>query len=81
MPVFAFCVLYFGIQTARTSLFYNSFPLLSQLSIITRDVLGSSDIQYAFCRIGVLIEVNCETDFVARGDVFKELCTDLAMQV
>ncbi|GER41295.1 elongation factor Ts [Striga asiatica] len=32
-------------------------------------------------RIGVLIEVNCETDFVARGDIFKELIEDLAMQV
>lgn len=31
-------------------------------------------------RIGVLIEVNCETDFVARGDIFKELVEDLAMQ-
>eukprot|EP00667_Euglena_gracilis_P005829 EG_transcript_5873 len=32
-------------------------------------------------RIGVLIEVNCETDFVARGEVFKNLVKDLAMQV
>ncbi|CAA2980501.1 Mitochondrial translation elongation factor EF-Tsmt, catalyzes nucleotide exchange on EF-Tumt [Olea europaea subsp. europaea] len=32
-------------------------------------------------RIGILIEVNCETDFVARGDIFKELVEDLAMQV
>ncbi|KAF5177640.1 Elongation factor ts [Thalictrum thalictroides] len=32
-------------------------------------------------RIGVLIEVNCETDFVSRGDIFKELVDDLAMQV
>eukprot|EP00850_Spirogloea_muscicola_P017265 SM000146S00985 [mRNA] locus=s146:233825:240070:- [translate_table: standard] len=32
-------------------------------------------------RIGVLIEVNCETDFVARGDAFKELVEDLGMQV
>jgi len=32
-------------------------------------------------RIGVLIEVNCETDFVARTDDFKVLCKDLAMQV
>jgi elongation factor Ts len=31
-------------------------------------------------RIGVLIEVNCETDFVARTDDFKVLCKDLAMQ-
>ncbi|CAN6334303.1 unnamed protein product [Urochloa humidicola] len=32
-------------------------------------------------RIGVLIEVNCETDFVSRGGIFKELVDDLAMQV
>ena len=32
-------------------------------------------------RIGVLIEVNCETDFVARTDDFRVLCRDLAMQV
>lgn len=32
-------------------------------------------------RIGVLVEVNCETDFVSRGEIFKELVGDLAMQV
>lgn len=32
-------------------------------------------------RIGVLIEVNCETDFVAKTDDFKQLVRDLAMQV
>ena len=32
-------------------------------------------------KIGVLIEVNCETDFVARSDAFKELVHNIAMQV
>ena len=32
-------------------------------------------------RIGVLLELNCETDFVARTDEFRELAHDLAMQV
>jgi len=32
-------------------------------------------------RIGALVEVNCETDFVARTPDFKELAHDLAMQV
>lgn len=32
-------------------------------------------------RIGVLLEVNCETDFVGRSENFKELVDDLAMQV
>ena len=32
-------------------------------------------------RVGVLIEVNSETDFVARNDEFQKLVRDLAMQV
>ena len=32
-------------------------------------------------RVGVLIEVNCETDFVARTDEFQKLVKDLAVQV
>jgi len=32
-------------------------------------------------KIGVLIEVNCETDFVARTDEFQKLVRELAMQV
>jgi elongation factor Ts len=32
-------------------------------------------------RVGVLIEVNCETDFVARTDDFQRLVRDLAIQV
>ncbi len=32
-------------------------------------------------KIGVLIEVNCETDFVARTEPFQQLVRDLAMQV
>ncbi|MYE89676.1 translation elongation factor Ts [Candidatus Poribacteria bacterium] len=32
-------------------------------------------------RIGVLVEVNCETDFVARTEQFQELTKEIAMQV
>jgi len=32
-------------------------------------------------RIGVLVEVNCETDFVARTDDFKQLVKDIAMHI
>ena len=32
-------------------------------------------------RIGVLLELNCETDFVARTEDFKELAHNLAMQI
>ena len=32
-------------------------------------------------RIGVIVELNCETDFVARTDNFKSLAHELAMQI
>lgn len=32
-------------------------------------------------KIGVLVEVNCETDFVAKTDIFRELVKDIAMQI
>jgi len=32
-------------------------------------------------RIGVLVEVNCETDFVAKTDSFREFVRDIAMQI
>lgn len=32
-------------------------------------------------RIGVMVEVNCETDFVARGDIFAGLVKDVAMHI
>ncbi len=32
-------------------------------------------------RVGVLLEINCETDFVARTDTFSELASEIAMQI
>lgn len=32
-------------------------------------------------KVGVLLEVNCETDFVARGEEFQQLVKDIAMHV
>jgi len=32
-------------------------------------------------KIGVLVELNCETDFVAKNDAFKALARDIAMQI
>lgn len=32
-------------------------------------------------RVGVLLEVNCETDFVANGDMFRTLVHDIALQI
>jgi elongation factor Ts len=36
---------------------------------------------HAGAKLGVMIEINCESDFVARTDAFQELVKDLAMQV
>lgn len=47
---------------------------------VTKDGLVEAYI-HAGGKIGVLIEVNCETDFVAKTDDFKYLCRELAMQV
>ena len=32
-------------------------------------------------KIGVLVEINCETDFVAKTDAFQEICHDVALQI
>lgn len=32
-------------------------------------------------RVGVLVEVRCETDFVARNEEFEKLCKELALQI
>ena len=45
-----------------------------------RDGMVSSYI-HAGSKLGVLIEINCETDFVARTEQFQELVKGLAMQV
>ncbi|MBI1940556.1 MAG: translation elongation factor Ts [Acidobacteria bacterium] len=47
--------------------------------LANQGVIGSY--VHAGGRIGVLIEVNCETDFVARNEEFQQLAHDLAMQI
>ena len=32
-------------------------------------------------RVGVMVEINCETDFVARGDAFRKLAHEIALQI
>lgn len=46
----------------------------------TREGLISSYI-HAGSKIGVLVEVNCETDFVARNDEFQSLVKNVALQI
>ncbi len=46
----------------------------------TREGVISSYI-HAGSKIGVLVEINCETDFVARNDEFQALVKDIALQI
>jgi elongation factor Ts len=47
---------------------------------VAREGIVSSYIHHG-SRLGVLVELNCETDFVARTDDFQQLARDIAMQV
>jgi elongation factor Ts len=47
---------------------------------VAREGIVTSYIHHG-ARLGVLLELNCETDFVARTDAFQALARDLAMQV
>lgn len=49
------------------------------LRVAAEGVIGSYI--HAGSRLGVLVELNCETDFVARGEQFQQLVRDVAMQV
>ncbi len=62
---------------------------LRKAGIAKAEKKGSRDVKegivYSYIhhggRLGVLIEVNCETDFVAKTDGFKELVHNIAMQI
>ncbi len=49
------------------------------------DKIAAEGLVYSYIhaggKIGVLVEVNCETDFVAKTDSFKALCNDIAMHI
>src|ERR687896_1454609 len=47
---------------------------------VAREGIVTSYIHHG-SRLGVLLELNCETDFVARTDEFQQLARELAMQV
>ena len=66
-----------------------ALQILKQRSLVTvekkRNRSASQGLIEAYVhtggRMGAMVEVNCETDFVARTDEFKELAHHLAMQV
>jgi len=50
-----------------------------------KDKIATEGLVYAYIhtngRIGVLVEINCQTDFVARTEEFKQFCKDITMQI
>ena len=58
----------------------NLFIAQKKAERITREGIIDAYI-HAGGRIGAMVELNCETDFVARTDGFKELAHNIAMQV
>ena len=51
----------------------NCLALVTACTLLKHVRLLLKSVVCRTCRLGVLIEVNCETDFVARGPNFKEL--------
>jgi elongation factor Ts len=49
----------------------------------TREVKEGQIISYIHAggKLGVLLEVNCESDFVAKNEIFQAFCRDIAMQI
>ena len=66
------------------SLYYSVYVYVTIAFILRfrhqRQTRSPASIDGCTRRLGVLVEVNCETDFVARGPEFKELVADIAMQ-
>jgi len=52
----------------------------SKIGRVTKEGIITSYI-HAGSKLGVLVEINCETDFVARTDDFRSFAKDIAMQV
>lgn len=69
--------------------FENAFILLREKGFVTAEKKNErctrqgviASYIHTGARIGALVELNCETDFVARKIEFKNLATDLAMQI
>ena len=84
-----------GVMDCRNALiktegnFEKAHELLKEQSVYkvqkrsTRIVLQGAVTAYIHAggKIGALVELNCETDFVARTDAFRELAHDIAMQI
>jgi hypothetical protein len=95
LDLIAASALYHSASSTRAFCCGDPFALLPSLQFLRKKGLASADKKssrvaaegnvwsyiHAGSRLGVLVEINCETDFVARGEKFQELVNDMAMQV
>jgi elongation factor Ts len=84
-----------GVLEAKRVLDENNGDLQKALSILKARGMAKADKKaeraalegvvecyvHAGGKVGVMVEVNCETDFVARNEVFKQLAHDVALQI
>ena len=83
-----------GMQDAATALMEASGDMEKAISLLRKKGVvkaakkseriasqGLVDVYVHGGRVGVLVEVNCETDFVAKTDDFKSLVHDVALQI
>jgi elongation factor Ts len=84
-----------GVLEAKRVLDENNGDLQKALNILKARGLAKADKKaeraaleglvecyvHAGGKVGVMVEVNCETDFVARNEVFKQLAHDVALQI
>jgi elongation factor Ts len=69
-----------GFADCRAALVEAGGDIEKAISVLRRKGLVGSYI-HAGGKIGVLVEINCESDFVARTEAFKQLCHDIAMHI
>src|SRR6266581_1022943 len=69
-----------GFSDCRAALVEAGGDIEKAISVLRKKGLVGSYI-HAGGKIGVLVELNCESDFVARTDAFQQLSHDIAMHV
>lgn len=84
----------FSLQECKTALHLNNGQVLLALEhllsstlkdIRKKDIILNQGIIYSYLhtnsRIGIMLELNCETDFVARKEEFRSLAKELALEI
>ena len=72
-----------GVDIDKAKEWLKKKGIVKSISMQTREATDGAVFAYVHTnnRIGVLVEVNCQTDFVARTDDFRNFCKDVAMHI